>query len=73
VLVSDQSDYVAGPVKQGFAVLAASEVVCEPGLQVGLDIIVHIVGEPPPYFEATDLDDHIVIRHSPVASVPPHS
>jgi hypothetical protein len=73
VLISDESDHVAGPVQQGFAVLAASEMIRESGLQVGLDIIVHIVGEPPPYFEATDLDDHIVIRHGPVASVPPHN
>jgi hypothetical protein len=73
MLVSDQSNHVAGPVQQGFAVPATSEVVGEPGLQVGLDFIIHIVGEPSPYFEATDLDDHIVIRHGPVASVSPQN
>ena len=52
------ADHVPGPVQQCLAVAATSEVIRQPGLQVRLDVIIDIVGEPPPHFEATDLDDH---------------
>jgi hypothetical protein len=63
VLITNECNNVASTIQECLAVAATSKVIGKPGFQVGLDVVIYIIGEPPPYFEATDLDDHIVVRH----------
>jgi hypothetical protein len=63
VLISDQRDDIPCSIQQGLAVLASAKVELEPLLQLWLDIVIHKVGDPPPYLEATDLDDCFSFQH----------
>ena len=63
MIISDQRDDIPGSIQQGLAVLASAKVELEPLLQFWLDIVIDKVGNPPPYLEATDLDDCFSFQH----------
>jgi len=63
VLVPDQRDDVACAIKQCLAMLASAEVELQPLLQIWRHIVIDKVGNPPPYFEAADLDNCFSVQH----------
>jgi hypothetical protein len=65
LIVSDECHKVPHAVEDSLAIPAVPEVILEPRLRVAVEIVIDIVGDIPPHFHATDLDNELFVLHSP--------
>jgi len=63
LLIANEGNNISGAVENSLAMPATLKVELKPRLHLGIHIIINIIGDLAPHFDAADLYDDPFIRH----------